>query len=571
MTDADPGEARPLRVVLCWHMHQPQYQDLASGEHLEPWAYLHGIKDYLDMAVHLECNPGAAAVVNFSPVLLEQIADYNVQLGAWLRNGTPLRNRVLRLLAPEGIPEDERERELALRACLRANRERLIERFAPYKHLADLAQTFLEPGAIRNASREFIVDLAVWYHVAWLGETARLGDPRVAELMTRARDFTAGHCRQLLEIIADVLMGLVPRYRRLFGIGQIELSVTPYGHPILPLMLDFGSAREATPTIDLPAEPAYPGGDDRARWHVARAVQVFAQHFGVRPQGCWPAEGSVSEATLRLLESFGFDWAATGEGVLRQSLAAGRPSESDRAPSELNRPYSLPGAGLQCFFRHDALSDLIGFTYAKWHGDDAAANLAQHLEELAQAHAEEPDHVVAIVLDGENAWEYYPFNAYFFLKALYERLSTHPRLQLTTFSRCLADGVNARELPRLMAGSWVYGNFSTWIGHAAKNRAWDLLCEAKRAFDRVVVEGTLDEDSQRAAERQLGVCEGSDWCWWFGDENPAQVVASFDALYRRHLANLYRLLGEPVPATLETPIAHGHGAPEHGGVMKRSA
>jgi alpha-amylase/alpha-mannosidase (GH57 family) len=178
---------------------------------------------------------------------------------------------------------------------------------------------------------------------------------------------------------------------------------------------------------------------------------------------------------------------------------------------------------------------------------------------------------VSIILDGENAWEYYPFNAYFFLKALYEKLSDHPRIRLTTFSQCIAEGVKAQELPQLTAGSWVYGTFSTWIGHAAKNRAWDLLCDAKRAFDRVVVEGSLTEAEQSAAERQLGVCEGSDWCWWFGDDMPEEAVASFDALYRRHLANLYRMLEEEVPQDLGGPIARGRGTPEHGGVMKRSA
>jgi alpha-amylase/alpha-mannosidase (GH57 family) len=303
---------------------------------------------------------------------------------------------------------------------------------------------------------------------------------------------------------------------------------------------------------------------------VARAIQVFTEHFGVRPQGCWPGEGSVSEPALKVLEEFGFAWAASGEGVLRHSLAASG-GDAHPPPASLHRAYSLPGRHLKCFFRHDALSDLIGFTYSKWHGDDAAANLVHQLEDLQRTLADDSDRVVAIILDGENAWEYYPFNAYFFLKAMYERLSEHPRIRLTTFSRCLAEGIAARELPRLVAGSWVYGNFSTWIGHAAKNRAWELLCEVKRAFDRVVVEGTLDERAQRDVERQLGVCEGSDWCWWFGDDNPAESVASFDALYRRHLANLYRMLGEPVPESLSVPLARGGGAAEHGGTMKRSS
>jgi alpha-amylase/alpha-mannosidase (GH57 family) len=351
----------------------------------------------------------------------------------------------------------------------------------------------------------------------------------------------------------------------------VELSVTPYGHPILPLMLDFRAAREALPDAELPTTREYPGGDDRASWHIARALQVFTHAFGVRPRGCWPSEGGVSARTLALLDQFGFDWVATGEAVLRHSLTASQAWDAAREVSVLHRPYHLHGQKIRCFFRHDALSDLIGFTYATWHGDDAAMNLVHHLEQLANAYENDPEHVVAIILDGENAWEYFPANAYYFLKALYEQLAAHPRLKLTTFSQCLAEGVPARELKELVAGSWVHGNFSTWIGHPAKNQAWELLSEAKRAFDRGVVEGALTDAEQLAAERQLGVCEGSDWCWWFGDDNPAESVRSFDALYRRHLTNLYRILEEEVPANLAEVIAQGGGAPDLGGVMKRSA
>jgi alpha-amylase/alpha-mannosidase (GH57 family) len=552
-------------------MHQPQYQDLVSGEHLLPWTYLHAIKDYVDMAMHLESEPRAAAVVNFSPVLIEQIGDYSAQVSGWLRTGERIRNPVLALLTPEGVPEEMIGRAAALRACLKANRQHLVERFAPFKVLADLAARFVEEDAVAYASRQFVVDLAVWYHLAWLGETVRLGDPRVEVLMERERDFGTEDCRTLLEIIGDILAGLIPRYRRLMGSGQVELSITPYGHPIVPLLLDFRSALDAQPAAELPASGEYPGGDDRASWHIARAVQVFSSAFGVPPRGCWPAEGGVSERTLALLDDFGFDWVATGEAVLRHSLAPAHGSESERHLSQLHRLYRLDGQDVRCFFRHDALSDLIGFTYATWHGDDAAANFVHHLEHLAALYENQPDHVVAIVLDGENAWEYYPHNAYFFLTSLYQRLADHPRLKLTTFSQCLAEDIPARKLERLVAGSWVHGNFSTWIGHPAKNRAWDLLCNAKRAFDRIVVEGALTEHEQLAAERQLGICEGSDWCWWFGDDNPSESVQSFDALYRRHLTNLYRLLEEEVPEELSQPISIGGGAAELGGVMKRSA
>ena len=560
-----------LRVVLCWHMHQPEYQDLITGEHVLPWTYLHAIKDYVDMAVHLESQPGAAAVVNFSPILIEQLRDYSAQISAWLRTGEPIRDPVLALLTTGGIPQDPKLRAAAIRACVKANRERLIERFEPYNNLVDLAATFLEQDASAYASHQFVLDLAVWYHLAWLGETVRLGDPRAQELIAKEKDFSAADCRQLIEIIGDVIAGLLPRYRRLLGSGQVELSLTPYGHPILPLMLNFESAHEALPSLELPAEREYPGGEDRARWHIARAIQTFVEAFGVRPRGCWPAEGSISRATLALLDEFGFDWTATGEAVLRNSLVASGTPDGESSVSLLHRPYQLAGGRVRCFFRHDALSDLIGFTYSSWHGDDAAANLVGQLEQLATGLSDPAEHVVAIVLDGENAWEYYPYNGYFFLRSMYEKLANHPRLQLTTFSRCLAEGVPARELRTLVAGSWVYGTFSTWIGEPAKNRAWEILCEAKRAFDRVVVEGSLSDEEQLAAERQLGICEGSDWCWWFSDDNPAESVQAFDALYRRHLANLYRILEEAAPATLAEPIAQGGGKPEAGGVMKRSA
>ncbi len=553
-------ESPPLRVVLCWHLHQPQYRDLLTGEYVLPWTYLHAIKDYLDMAVHLESNPAACAVVNFSPVLIEQIGDYSAQVSGWLQRERAIRDPLLRLLMPGGVPEDAAGRRAALQACVKAHRVHSIERFEPFQRLAGRAAQLLETGDMDAADAPFIADLAVWYHLAWLGETVRRGDPRVQDLLRREEAFSAAERRVLLEIIGEILAGLLPRYRRLMGNGQVELSISPWGHPILPLMLDFGSAREAWPDIVLPEAGEYPGGDDRAAWHLARAVQVFTQTFGVRPRGCWPSEGAVSEAALGMIDRFGFGWVATGGSVLRNSGAG-----ESAGP---HQPYRLQGRRLQCFFRDDELSDRIGFTYSTWHGDDAVSDLVRELETIDAADG--AGRVVSIVLDGENAWEHYPFNAFYFLDGLYQRLADHPRLRLSTFSQCMAEDEAVRELPRLTAGSWVHGTFSTWIGEPAKNRAWEMLCEAKHVYDQVVVEGSLTEAQERAVENQLGVCEGSDWFWWFADRNPPQVVATFDALYRRHLMNLYRLLGVEAPAYLQRAFAHAHGGAELGGVMHRS-
>jgi len=224
------------------------------------------------------------------------------------------------------------------------------------------------------------------------------------------------------------------------------------------------------------------------------------------------------------------------------------------------------------FFRDDGLSDLVGFTYSTWHADDAVANLLHHLQNIKNAvNGNASEYVVSIILDGENAWEYYPENGYHFLNALYDKLSSHDQINLTTFSRCLEQGVPKTPLPHIVAGSWVYGTFSTWIGDNDKNHAWDMLGDAKRAYDRVIAEDRLNEEQKELASIQLAICEGSDWFWWFGDYNPSSTVSEFDHLYRLQLANLYQFLGEEPPEYLSHSFASGSGDPQLGGVMRRGS
>jgi alpha-amylase/alpha-mannosidase (GH57 family) len=558
-----------LPVVLLWHMHQPQYRDALSGEYVLPWTYLHAIKDYTDMAAHLEAIPAARAVVNFTPVLIEQLEEIAQRTNAHLQTGSPLPDPVLALLGPDPVPRDPAARLDLMKACLRAQRKQMIERFGPYLELATIAETLATPERIAYASNQLIHDLAVWYHLAWLGETVRRADPVATALTTQGRGFTEAQRRQLLTVIADQVSSVVPRYRRLAERGQCELSITPYGHPIVPLLLDFQSAREAVPSMLLPQHANYVGGPERAQWHVDEGLRVFMRAFGVRPAGCWPSEGAISRGTLELLDRSGFKWAASSSNVLRGSLSlTSTVAASD--PLAYNRPYQLPGTSMNMFFRDDALSDLIGFTYATWHGDDAANHLVNEVAQLAHRYADSPNHAVVIALDGENAWEHYPFNGYYFLRALYTSLANHPLLELTTLSDCLARGLQPAPLSNVMAGSWVHGTLATWMGAPEKNRAWDLLCDAKLAFDRVMRAGSLNEEQRAVAGRQLALCESSDWFWWFGDYNPQDAVTQFDRLYRRQLVNLYRLLDLAAPESLSQPISMGRGAPEHGGVMRRA-
>jgi alpha-amylase/alpha-mannosidase (GH57 family) len=325
------------------------------------------------------------------------------------------------------------------------------------------------------------------------------------------------------------------------------------------------------PDTNLPNLQRYPGGTARVEWHLQKGLESFEHYFGFAPTGCWPSEGSVSTEALKYFQAAGFRWVASGQNVLHNSLlASGQPLSKQDHPW-LYHPYQVDGGDIACFFRDDGLSDLIGFTYSEWHADDAVANLIGHLETIAATCKSSSDAVVSIILDGENAWEHYPENGFYFLEALYKGLAEHARLELTTFSECLDDGVAKASLPALVAGSWVYGTFSTWIGDSDKNRAWDMLGEAKQCYDRIMASGVLSQEQQLMAQRQLAICEGSDWFWWFGDYNPEDTVSDFERLYRQQLTTLYQMLGQEPPEYLVHVFTKGGGAPHHGGAMRRGS
>ncbi|MCG7917405.1 MAG: glycoside hydrolase family 57 protein [Candidatus Thiodiazotropha taylori] len=570
MSDSEHQDNR-LQVVFCWHMHQPYYKGPEGSDYLLPWVYLHGLKDYADMAAHLEHVPDAKAVVNFAPVLLEQIDDYSEQIAAWLKTGKLIKDPLLAALAGPGLPVDEAARKSLISACLRANEHRLISRFKHFNELADLVKHTLEnERMVGYLNDQCLIDLLVWYHLAWVGECQRVNDLRVRSLQSKGRGFNSDDRRRLMELIGEVLQDLPGRYAKLAKSGQVELSVTPYAHPIVPLMIDMDSARDALPSIHMPELEQYPGGESRARWHIRKGLEVFEKHFGFRPNGCWPSEGGVSEATLKMLEEEGFSWAATGQQVLSNSLMAGG-GDSQLPDNWVHSAYHVQEGHLNMFFRDDGLSDLIGFTYGEWHADDAVGDLINHLVNIADACEGDSDAVVSIIMDGENAWEYYPYNGSYFLNAMYERLSEHPRLHLTTFSEVLDRQKKlSPRLSKLVAGSWVYGTFTTWIGDRDKNRAWDMLGEAKKVYDQVLADKNFSDDQLKEIEKQLAICEGSDWFWWFGDYNPESTVSDFEQLFRSQLSHLFELLGEPVPDYLSEVFAVGSGAPVQGGVMKKN-
>lgn len=568
-----------LNVVVAWHMHQPFYRDGSEGEYHLPWVYLHGIKDYSDMAAHLENHPLMRSVVNFTPVLLEQLDDYAQQIDDFLNTDARMQDRMLNLLAGvEPIPTDTAGRMQLLRDCQRAHAPRMIHPYPAFSSLLRLAgvtegvniSTDSTVHLLKYLNEQFFLDVLTWYHLVWLGFSLR-DLPEVVQLFAQKTCFTVEHRLTLLRVMRDCLAGLIPRYRALAERKQIELSMTPYGHPIIPLMHSFDNMACALPDAPRPQAEGYPGGNDRSVWHMTQGIAVFERYFGCKPHGVWLAEGGISQDAITLLDHYKIRWTASGEAVWRNSSRlSGCAEDVIQSKRQLFAPNLNPAADVRLFFRDDGLSDLIGFRYSTWHADDAVADFMQHIDNIAVFLGDRAEsQVVSVILDGENAWEYYPDNGHYFLDALYTALESSSKICLTTFNE-VSRVLPTVPLPKVCAGSWVYGSFSTWIGSPDKNRGWDYLVAAKLAFDAAVQANKLDTVQMAKAIQQLAVCEGSDWFWWFGDYNSAGSVSDFERLFREQLRSLYTLVGVEAPAQLDVPLSHGGGIAENAGTMRRN-
>ncbi|MBI5446128.1 MAG: glycoside hydrolase [Deltaproteobacteria bacterium] len=527
----------PSAVTLLWHMHQPYYRNSVGGEYRMPWSFLHAAKDYYDM-LGLAVEAGARVTFNLVPSLLDQLEDY----------GNPaVADTFLDLVRPDPSRLNEEARFELLPRLFFANLENQIRPFPRYFELQQ-KRLYHGRGAAAAFSNEEFLDLEVLFLLAWTGEVIRAEEPAVSKLLAKGRAYSSADKASLLSVLHRVAGRTAEAYREAQELGRIEISTTPYYHPILPLLIDMQSARQALPRATLPIlQRGF--GEDAAR-HVERAVARYRSAFGRAPSGFWPSEGSVSTETLALLARNGLRWAATDEDILAATL--GTPL-SGRARSELYRPHtyrSPEGQEISVFFRDKTLSDLIGFSYASWEPEAAARDFAGRLAALAREYG--PGATLSVILDGENAWEFYRANGAPFLRALYRAVAAEPELEFRTFSERLGDG---RPLSRIHAGSWIYGSFSTWMGHPEKNRAWELLDRTRCAL--VDGQEALSAERRELAWQEIHVAEGSDWFWWLGDDHYSPIAGEFDDLFRLHLMNVYRLLGVDSPGELHLPIKGG--------------
>ena len=560
---AEPRQAQDdvLYVNLTWHQHQPlYYKDPDTGIYTRPWVRVHATKDYYDMAAILEEYPDIRATFNLTPVLLRQLQDFN--------DGAKDRYWVLAEKPADQLTTEEKR--FILRRFFDVNWDNIVARYPRYQELLDKrggASDQEIEAALESYTTQDFRDLQIWFNLAWFDPMFLEAEP-LSVLVEQGRDFTEADKETLFGKTREVMRGVIPVHRGLKERGQIEIITTPYAHPILPLIYNSDLAEKGDPTAEIPERFSYPND---AIAHLDRSVEIYSETWGGEPVGLWPAEGAVGQDIVKIVAEAGYEWMATGEHVLAKSLDLGGITRNARdtvnEADELYRPYYVSdkdGRQVAVVFRDLRISDLIGFEYSGMDGEVAAEDLMQRLRNIkGKLEAERREgsagggpNLVSIVLDGENAWEHYPNDGKKFLHAMYRKLSEAEDIVTITPTEYLELFPEQREIDELWWGSWFSPDYATWIGEPEETRAWEYLREVRRdlaAYDLFDRKDAPEEVIQDALD-SMYLAEGSDWFWWYGQDQDSGDDEYFDRAYRALLREVYVKLGEEVPDFLRVPI-----------------
>ncbi len=542
-----------LSVCFIWHMHQPLYKDRLTGMYLMPWVRLHGIKDYVDMPLILEDYPNIRQTFNLVPSLLEQLNDY--------ANGAI--DEQIVLTCKDNSQYTAADKIAILRESFHCNLNRQIKTHAPYYELYLKRERFLKKGRtlgtmIDEFSPEEYSDLATWFNLAWFDPYWVKNNAELKAYYVQARNFTLEQRARLIEIERDLIRQTIPVYKRLQEKGQIEVTTTPYYHPILPLLIDSNAARWCSPQTPLPEKLYFHREDARAQ--LDKGLDLYEEMLGQKARGMWPSEMSVSPASLELIAQCGIKWVVLDEALLCKSAGVGiyRDHHGNlNNPDVLCQPYQLTVGDEQIsiLFREIVTSNEIGFSYGHRDPAEAATALYMRLKHIQQKLFHwDREGVVAIALDGENCWETYEEDGNLFLKEVYERISEDSTLNVCTVSEYLEKNPPTTKLNNIHSGSWINADYHIWIGDPHKNLAWDLLGDTRNFLVQQLKQNEYSAEVQKNAWEEIYAAEGSDWFWWFGEPNNSAHDDIFDEQFRLRLQNVYTILGASYPRELDSSI-----------------
>lgn len=550
-----------LYVNLIWHQHQPQYYKDDAGVYTRPWVRVHATKDYYDMAATVAKYPNVHITFNLTPVLIEQLNDF-------VDNGAKDQYWVLAEVPADQLTDEQKT--FILTRFFDANWDNMIRSHPGYKRLLDLRGGTTEEAiakAVTTFTEQDFRDLQIWFNLTWIDPDELAKEP-LKTLVAKDHDFAESDKAILFTEVKRIMAEVIPIHKQLLEAGQIEVITTPLAHPILPLIYNSDEAATGNPDAELPTQFSYVQ-DGIAQ--LNQSVEIYKETYGVEPKGLWPGEGAVSQDIVPLVSNAGYSWMASGEQELAASLGIGSftrdSNDTVLQADQLYRPYfvegradgPIQGGKVMMVFRDSVISDKLGFTYSQTPGKEAAADVMHRLENIRQELKKEGatgPHLVSIILDGENAWEYYPNDGKEFLNALYADLSESTTIKTVTPSEYLAMFPEQESLPTLFSGAWFSQNYDTWIGEPEETIAWNYLGKTRK-FLAEYETGKATPPSEEAltqAFQYMYFAEGSDWFWWYGSDQDSGNDAYFDQGFRSLLAKVYETLEVPVPTYVKVPI-----------------
>ncbi len=521
-------EMQQLYVLFLWHLHQPIYKMANSNIYILPWIRLHSIKAYRDMAVTCLSYPDVGMTFNLTPSLMHQLEDY-------INHRAEDYYETISRKKPEEL--STLERNFIIDNFFQANWPTMIHLYPGYKRLLAIK----EKNQYELFTNQDILDLQMWFNLAWFGYSAKEHYSVIQEMIKKDHNFNQDEKISILDLHYTIMAEILPLYQKIALETKSEISTTPFYHPILPLIYDTETAKRCMPQFARPNRFSFP---EDARAHIQMAKSLYKKYFSEAPLGFWPAEGSVSPEIANLFIDEKVAWIATDEEILYHSDGGTHHNLFDAYS------YSGNSGKISIFFRDKGLSDAIGFRYSKMHTNEALQEFFSNLRSI-QSHAE--NHQVAIILDGENPWEYYFDGGQSFLKGIYEGLRQSDQLRAVSMSNSLKSNTRTKDIKDLYSASWIYGNFQIWIGSAEDNKAWNYLLSVRNKIEEKKNNGLSGQALAKALE-YIYVSEGSDWFWWYGDDFQSLTKKDFDAIFRSYLIAAWESLGEQVPLWLLDPI-----------------
>lgn len=533
-------------LLFLWHMHQPYYKDTLNNIYIMPWVRLHATKGYYDIPLVMEKH-GIRGCINMVPSLLEQIEDY-------VNNSVTDKWHIYTVRHPGEMSEEEKA--FLLKNFFMLHWDRLVKTSPRYFEILSKREKYYAKDLSWNDMTRFFsvdefLDLQVLFNLKWFGFMAREHYPFLVKMDAKDRFFTQEEKMEIVKIQQEIMKNIIPLYKRLLTEDKIEISFTPFYHPIFPLVYDTEISRRSAPNAPMPPRFAYP---QDAQWHIEEGKRYSESLWGQKISGMWPAEGSVCPEIVDAVSTAGVKWIATDDGILFRSLG-----NYDKIKT-LYKPYALESerGKIVSFFRDKYLSDQIGFAFAKMEKEKAVSTFTNYIHAItAQTPDDYPDPVISVILDGENAWETYPNNGADFLNELFSQISQSREIVTDTFSGWIEKNEKYRfpVIQRLHSGSWINSDYMIWIGNDEDNTAWDFLRRVRKFWDDYQLQHKdLPEKIKEEVLRSLYRAEGSDWFWWYGDSFSTENDYLFDRLFRRHLRKVYNLLGVNYPTYLDVPI-----------------